>query len=251
MNRADLLWAAPPANWSLSAREIHVWAAVLEFSAQVIAELELTLSVEEQERGQRFHFVADRNAFIGRRGLLRAILAAYLKLEPREICFEYGRHGKPMLANQPEPERLQFNLARSNGLLLTAVSRCCAVGVDVERIRQLDDLDGMLNQLLSPTEEIAWRRLSVNRQNQAFLNLWTRKEACLKATGDGITKRLKEITVSFMPEGPGGELDAPFIPESSQPWTLRHLNPAPEFAAALAAPARDISVCCWQWSVKS
>ncbi len=180
---------------------------------------------------------------------MRAILASYLDLEPQEIHFEYGRHGKPFLADQPEPARLQFNLSHSHGLLLTAVSRFCAVGVDVERIRELDDMDDLANQLLSPVEEINWRKLPVDRQNCAFFNLWTRKEACLKATGDGITERLKEITVSFTTEGPAGELDAPGIPDSTQSWTLRQLNPAPGFASALAAPARDISVSCWQWSV--
>ncbi len=248
MIRADILWAAPPASWSLNAREIHVWAAALEFSAQVLADFEITLSLEEQERGQRFHFIADRNAFIGSRGLLRAILASYLDLAPQEIHFEHGRHGKPILASQPEPDRLQFNLAHSDGLFLTAVSRFCAVGVDVERIRGLENIDDLANRLLSPTEEITWRRLPVNQQNRAFFNLWTRKEACLKATGDGITERLKEITVSFTPGGPAGELEPPGLPESPQSWTLRQLDPAPEFAAALAAPARDFDVSCWHWS---
>ncbi len=251
MTFADIRWSAPPAGWSLKDREIHVWAAALEFSAQVLAELELTLSVEEHERGQKFHFIADRNVFIGSRGVLRAILAAYLELDPQEIHFAYGRHGKPILASQPEAERLQFNLAHSDGLLLTAVSRFCAVGVDVERVRGLDDLDDLANQLLSPAEEIAWRRLPVSQQNRAFFNLWTRKEACLKAIGEGIAERLKEITVSLMPEGPAGELDPPGIPDSTQAWTLTHLQPAPDFAAALAAPTRDISVSCWQWSVES
>jgi 4'-phosphopantetheinyl transferase len=221
----------------------------LEFSVQVLAGLEFNLSVAERERGQRFHFIADRNTFLGSRGLLRAILSSYLDLAPREIQFDYGRHGKPVLANQMEPHRLQFNLAHSGGLLLIAVSRFCAVGVDVERIRALENLDDLANQLLSPTEEIAWRRLPANQQNQAFFKLWTRKEACLKATGDGITERLKEITVSLMPEGPAGELDPPEIPESTQSWTLRHLNPAPEFAAALAAPARNFDLSCWHWSL--
>ena len=244
---ADILWASPPASWSLSAREIHVWAAALNFSAQVLAELEITLSLEEQQRGQKFHFVADRNAFIGSRGLLRAILASYLDLEPQEIHFEFGRYGKPILANQPEPDRLQFNLAHSDGLFLTAVSRFCAVGVDVERIRELDDIDDLANQLLSPTEEIAWRRLPLNQQKQAFFNLWTRKEACLKATGDGISERLKEITVSFTPEGPAGELEPPGVPESTESWTLRQLNPAPGYAAVLAAPVPEFELSCWHW----
>jgi len=249
MSRAQILWTVPPARCSLTSREIHVWAAALDFSAQVLAGLEITLSLEERERGEQFEFVADRNAFIGSRGVLRAILASYLDLEPQEIQFEYGRHGKPILANQPQPDRLQFNLAHSDGLFLTAVSRFCAVGVDVERIRELDDLDDLANQLLSPTEEIAWRRLPVSQQNRAFFNLWTRKEACLKATGDGITERLKEITVSFTPEGPSGQLDPPGIPGSTQAWTLRQLNPAPEYAAALAAPARNFDLSCWQWSL--
>jgi 4'-phosphopantetheinyl transferase len=244
---ADILWSAPPASWSLRDREIHVWAAALEFSSQVLSKLELTLSFEERERGRRFHFVADRNAFIGSRGMLRAILASYLKLEPKEIHFEFGRHGKPILANQPDPERLQFNLAHSDGLFLTAVSRFCAVGVDVERIRDLADTSELANQLLSPTEEIAWRRLPLEQQKMAFFNLWTRKEACLKATGDGITERLKEITVSFASAGPTGELEPPGIPESTESWTLRQLHPAPEFAAVLAAPVRNFELSCWRW----
>ena len=169
MSCPEILWLTPPSRWPLYGSEIHVWAANLRVSVEKLAGFESTLSMDEQERAGRFHFEPDRNDFVSGRGILRAILGSYLKIEPNQVHFEYGAFGKPILANQTANSRLHFNLAHSDGVFLTAVSRLCPVGVDVEHNRMIANPDDLVKQVLSKTEAVDWQSLPNDSKTAAFM----------------------------------------------------------------------------------
>jgi 4'-phosphopantetheinyl transferase len=194
-----------------------------------------TLSALELERAARFHFDHHRNRFIVGRGWLRQLLGAYLSIPADRLEFEYSPNGKPALTGSAATGGLQFNLAHSEGLGVVAIAQRVTVGIDVEGVRPLADADD-LTRFFSTREHLEFTSLPEDQKRAAFFNLWTRKEAWLKATGDGIADLLARVEVSFVPGEPSQllRLPAPF-PVAS--WSLCDLVPAPGFAAALAVAA--------------
>lgn len=248
-------WPAMPARWQLvpaelaceKPRELHVWACSLDLTLPLLQALTLTLCPAEVRRADRFHFPEHRARFIAGRGVLRAVLGRCLGTEPGSLEFQYGVHGKPELTGQFAAAGLQFNLAHCENLALIAVAWNARIGIDVERIRVLTDAGELVTRFFSPREGAAFHALSAARQPEAFFNLWTRKEAWLKATGLGISQYLAQVEVTFLP-GAGARLLC--FPESlafDGPWSLRDLRPAEGFAAALCVE-RDIGeLNCWRW----
>lgn len=145
-------WPAPPALWKLGAHEAHVWAATLANSPERISCCSKTLSPDEMERAACYHFDRDRRRFIAGRGALRAILGRYLGQEPARLKFDYSARGKPALAGCAGDKMLQFNLAHSDDLMLLAVTRVSAIGVDVERLRPLNEAENIAERFFRPAK---------------------------------------------------------------------------------------------------
>lgn len=187
-------------GFELSVDEVHVWHAVLE--EWLTDRLQIVLSEDERARADRFHFERDRNHFIVARGLLRTILASYLKVKPIDLMFCYGEKGKPTLMDDGWDNSVKFNLAHSQGMALFAFSRNREIGVDLEFIR--DELAGedVAERFFSQAEVTALRGLSPEKRRQAFFNCWTRKEAYIKACGEGLSMPLNEFDVSLVPGDP-------------------------------------------------
>ncbi|HUD83302.1 MAG TPA: 4'-phosphopantetheinyl transferase superfamily protein [Candidatus Saccharimonadales bacterium] len=245
----DISWPAPPAGWQLESDNIHVWAASVRVSPRTLTGLAATLCAAERQRAGRFHFQRDRDRFIAGRGTLRCVLGCYLRARPCAIELEYGPHGKPSLAGPFATSGLLFNLAHCEDLALLAVTRSGMIGVDVERVRTLTDADELAARFFSPRECARFRELPRSERPAAFFNIWTRKEAWLKATGDGITDSLDRVEVSFQRGEPVRLLnlpDNPVVPADR--WQLHDLAPAPGFAAALAVAADCPQPRCWHWN---
>lgn len=240
-------WPPPPAKFPLGARDIHVWAASLRVSRDHLATFSSTLSPDEQTRAGKFIFERDRNRYIAARGMLRVILARYLRQNPDAIKFTYTDRGKPSIANLPENEPLHFNLAHSDDLAVFAFCRACPVGIDVERLRPIKDIEGIAERFFSPRETAQLKSLSATKRHAGFFNLWTRKEAWLKATGDGIGDLLAEVEVSLLPGEPARLLSLFDDADAAAKWTLHDLAPAPNFKAALAVPCSDLNLHCCSW----
>lgn len=247
MPELEINWPVPAAFPPLAGAEVHVWAAPLELPEVRLAAIAATLSPDEQARAARFHFVRDRGRFIAGRGFLRALLGRYLQAEPSQLKFTYSPRGKPSLT-APADQDLHFNLAHSDGLALLAVTRACPVGVDVERINPLRDAEGITERFFSTRESAALKALPADQKPVAFFNLWTRKEAWLKATGDGISEFLSKSEVSLLPDEPARFLSILGDAQAAAAWTLQDLSPAAGFKAALAAPAQDLRLHCWRWA---
>jgi 4'-phosphopantetheinyl transferase len=242
-----LLWDFPPEQRHLTDYEVHIRAASLKKATDSISALEQILSPDEQARAQQFKLEADRNCFIAGRGLLRTILSSYAEMDPAQLQFTYSKRGKPALSNISEQGTLYFNVAHSKDLLLIAVTRACAVGIDVEWIRPINNAEEIATRFFSPREAAKLMALANDQHIPAFFNLWTRKEAWLKATGDGLSEMLREVEVSFLPEEPARVLAISGNEEAAQCWTLLELTPASGFAAAVAVEAKGLQFSYWQW----
>jgi 4'-phosphopantetheinyl transferase len=230
-----IIWPVPPDKVALGAIDVHVWAAPLEQPPSLVSRCAAVLSPDEVERASRFRFDKHRNRFIVGRAMLRSLLGEYLDCLPRQLEFVYGVHGKPALTGE-FPEALHYNVAHSDDILLVAVTRVGAVGVDVEQIRPVSEADELVERFFSPRENALFKKLSPDQKSIAFFNLWTRKEAWLKATGEGIAHSLNRVEVTFLPGEAPELLALPQNSGSKNDWILRELIPATGFTGALALP---------------
>ncbi|MEX2553348.1 MAG: 4'-phosphopantetheinyl transferase superfamily protein, partial [Actinomycetota bacterium] len=141
------------------------------------------LSPEEAARAERFVFDRDRNRFVAGRGALRSLLAHYQGVEPREVVLEYSHYGKPFLPRELGRDQLEFNLSHSDDWALIGITLGRRLGVDLERLRVLDDLEGLARTVFSRRELAELAEVPEPERTEAFFNCWTRKEAFIKACG--------------------------------------------------------------------
>ena len=231
----DICWPLPPRDFPfrLPRNAVHLWAFPLDVEADRLRALERFVTSKELDRANRYHFPLDRHRFLAARGQLRLLLSRYLENDPEALDFSYGFYGKPGLSEQWAGTNLQFNLAHSDSLAVVAIADA-ECGIDVEQIRLLDDFDDLVARFFSPREKLGFKQLPAEEKPAAFFNLWTRKEAWLKAVGKGIGYALDRVEVSYLPRTPARLLA---LPEAAGPfsrWTLEAFEPAPGFAAALA-----------------
>jgi len=239
------IWRHPLAWPGLSEGEVHVWRAVLVQPNPVVQELWHALDQGERDRAEQFRFQRDRERFIVAHGLLRTILGGYLGVAPRQLSFCYGAHGKPALA----PERgaaLSFNLSHAHELALYAITRERAVGVDIEHMRPgIADI-AIAERFFSPHEVAALQALPNAERGLAFFTCWTRKEAYIKARGEGLSLPLDQFEVSLTPGAPAALLDVADDQRERDRWELQALDPGPGYVAALAVEGHGWALHCWQ-----
>jgi 4'-phosphopantetheinyl transferase len=240
------LWAPAPNTLSLSNDDTHVWRAWLDRSPAETGTFHALLSADEQERAARFHFEHDRRRFIVARGLLRTILARYLACEAQEVRFDYGDNGKPFLHPHHDNAGLQFNLAHSHQMALYAIALQRAVGVDVEYKRRLTDGGKIAHRFFSPDEAKLVVDAAPGEQQQAFFQIWTRKEAYIKAIGLGLAQPLAEFEVAQPQVGPLSFVHLVKRPEAEDRWRIVDLDPHPEYAAALVVEGEQYRLSRWR-----
>lgn len=229
--------AAPP----LFPAEVHVWAVDLSGSARREREL---LAPEERERAERFRFDRHRDRFTAARGALRSILGAYVGRAPRSLRFAEGAQGKPEL---PDAAGVHFNVSHSEAVALIAVGSVGPLGVDVEWHRPLEDLDELARRNFSARENARLAELAEERRAEAFFTCWTRKEAFVKALGEGLSHPLDSFDVTLAPGEPARFLEIRSAAPGDPEWRLHELVCPPRFSAALVTPAPDPVVRCWRW----
>jgi 4'-phosphopantetheinyl transferase len=244
----DYIWRPPPAEPALARDEVHVWRAPLSLSAARIHELRQTLSTDELERAESFRFLKDRQRFIAARGILRAILSRYLKVEPGLLRFCYNAYGKPALdSGTGRSNEISFNMAHSGQLAVYALTLTRQLGIDIEHIRAVPDYERIAEQFFSPQEQSALRAIPAHLKSEAFFNCWTRKEAYVKARGEGLSLPLDQFAVSLTPGEPARLLSIAGAPHELAHWSLRELQPGPGYVGAVAIGATDWQLQCWQW----
>jgi 4'-phosphopantetheinyl transferase len=215
----------------IPADEIHLWRATLDQPAETTERLHGLLARDELARAAKFRFPRDRDRYIVGRGLLRTLLAGYLDRPPREFRFEYGAFGKPKLEGDGPP----FNLSHSGALALYAFNADTEIGVDVELSRGDFAQERIAERFFSQKEVHVLRSLPERQQPLAFMTCWTRKEAFIKARGDGLSLPLASFDVSLAPDAPAALLHTAWSPAEPAGWWLCDLSDASRgYVAAMA-----------------
>lgn len=225
---------------NLGTRDVHVWRVSLDQPLAIVGRFFQLLSVDEQARAARFHFERDRQHFIVARGCLRAILARYLEIDPREIQFTYTPYGKPELSTSTSQSRpLNFNLAHSGGFALYALTEVGEIGVDLEHVRPEFAGDDIARRFFSSDEVARLTELPAKVRHEAFFNCWTRKEAFIKAKGMGLSLPLDQFDVTMAPDEPATLLRTRWDENEAARWSLKTIDLGPGYVAAVALASRD------------
>jgi len=221
--------------------EVDVWQAALAQPAEKVARLAQILSEDELERAQRFYFEKDRTHFMVARGFLRCTLAAYLGVRPERLCFKYNAFGKPSLA-LPRISWLRFNLSHAGEIALLAVTAGREIGIDVELIRPGMAEESIPERLFSQSEVDLLRSLPQEHQDNGFFDCWTRKEAFVKAKGQGLSIPLDEFDVSFAPGLPAALLQVRADPGEVARWSMHALRMRAGYAGALVVEGDGVRI---------
>lgn len=211
------------------AREIHVWRLRLEVPGAIVARFERLLAPDEMERAGRFQFEHLRRRFVIARAALRLLLSRYLHVPAEQILFTYGPKGKPRVTGAS----IHFNTSHSGDLALLAFAGC-EIGVDIEQIRPLPELEEIAKRFFCAQEAAELTSLPLSERERAFFRCWTRKEAYLKAVGDGLSAPLDGFQVSLRPNEPARFIHIGGDWTECGAWTLHDLSAGSQYAAALA-----------------
>lgn len=237
-------WAAPPDSFDLPADSVHVWRIHLKADAVDPAQFKNVLNAEERERATRFRFATDYNRYVVGRGALRILLGSYASTQPTALQFTYSKHGKPALASPYDETQLQFNVSHSGAVILIALAHRHAVGVDVEAIERRVAEERIAERFFSPDEVAQLRSLPETAQHAAFFECWTRKEAFIKAHGEGLSLPLDSFSVAFGPNEAARLVRFEREPGPDE-WTLRAPTVGEGYAAAVCVAAPEADMACF------
>ena len=205
----------------------------LDVDAAALRAAVALLSDTERQRARRFAFDRERRRFTVARARLRQLLAARLGVRPESVELNYGTHGKPVLAGRHANTELHFNLSHSEDVAVYALAHGRDIGIDVEAVRVLRDADEIAARFFSHCENQAYLALEMHDRPQGFFNCWTRKEAFVKALGDGLSHPLDRFDVSLAPGEPARILSVDGIAADDNAWTVHSFVPWPGFIAAV------------------
>ena len=241
-NSRDSVWKIPLRSPTLKDNEIHVWRANLELSPPKIERLTALLSSDEIARADRFRFPQHRRRFIVARGILRQLLGDYLSVAPHSLNFAYEARGKPFLTG--EDTNIKFNISHSQEYALFGFTRKYLIGVDLEYQRSMDCLKIAERFFLPQEFEII--RQAASERTKLFFQLWTAKEAYLKALGTGLSGSLTSIEIAL-------DLHQhPYIQsleEDKLDWSLYSCTPAKSYLGAIAVKtsSSEPQIFFWHW----
>lgn len=213
----------------LDTNEIHIWDIPLQ-SACRSAAIEAVLSPDERYRASRYRLAGPRLQFVTARAKLRQILGQYLEIAPSSLRFSYGAQGKPTLLGATS---LSFNLAHSGQRVLIAVARSRQIGIDLELVRPLPDLMDIAQRFFTAEEAADLISLGNHERELAFYKCWTRKEAFIKCTGDGLSAPLNSFQVTLYPNDTARIVKVNGCEDPACHWTLVDLSSDSEYAAAV------------------
>ena len=205
--------------------DVHIFFVALDERGLHSAHV---LDADERRRAARFHFERDRIRYVAAHVALREVVARALGRAPATVRWTYGRHGKPAIVDHPE---LGFNLSHSGDRAVVAIAWRREVGVDLERIAEVDELE-VAKLVFSAAEQAALRERVADRRH-TFFRIWACKEALVKARGDGLGGPLAAFDVAAQPQA-GDVLIANRL-DDPRAWSIRQLDAEPGYAAAIAA----------------
>lgn len=200
------------------------------------------LSRAERARMERFKHPADGRLFAFFRAGMRLLLADRLGVAPEDVALAETATGKPFLAAPVPGPKLHFNLSHCGARAVLALTELGEIGVDIECKREFRSGPRLAERILSEREARDHRAIPVGEQSSALLRAWTRKEAYLKATGEGLSRPLREVEVSLAAEAPARILRVSGSSKEAARWTLHHIDPAPDLIGAVACAADEAPI---------
>jgi len=234
------------AQVELAEDEVQLWRVDLEAIRSNEFRWQELLSSDEITRAARFHFADDRQRFVASRAWLRTILAAFLVAEPSELNFSYSKNQKPFLGSAYAESGISFNISHSGGIGLYAFARRREIGVDVEQIRRGFDVESIADRFFSASEREKLAALPESEKVDAFFRCWTRKEAYIKAIGEGLSLPLSQFDVSLEALETNALLAT--RPDSSEAgqWSIRDVSGGAGYSAALCVRGHDWRLTHWR-----
>ena len=212
-------------------RGVQIWRIWLTAPDAALTSYGATLSTDERDRAERYRFEKLRRSYILSRGALRILLAHYLGCPPNEIELICGPKGKPALKGS---SRIRFNVSHSGHMAAFAFTLDCELGVDVEQLRKVDNMELIATRFFSSAEASELLSLQPSDRCLAFFRCWTRKEAYVKAIGEGLAIPLNRFQVTLLPGVPARFVQIAGEMGTAKDWTLHDLAVAPDYVGALA-----------------
>ncbi len=239
------IWKISPQNLNLPPGVVHVWLADLNQSDACVERLTQTLAPGELDRANRFRFPHLRRNYLTRQGILRDLLGRYIGTGGTAVQFVFGAAGKPALAANPQ---LQFNMSQSQHLALYGFMLDHAIGVDIEFERPLADLEDVARYYFAAEERTSLFSLPRDQQVTAFIQCWSRKEAFIKAVGEGLRYPLDAFAVTLAPDIPARLLRVDAQPEAVDQWRYATFDVPGEYAAAAVVTHPHWELEQFQWT---
>lgn len=247
-NKLNIIWQNSFSQPLLANNRAHVWRANLDLPTTEIERLAAVLSVDEIARANQFHFIEHRKRFIATRAILRQLLENYLEISPNKIELEYGNCGKPQLAASMGDNSLQFNISHSQEYALYGFTNHHLIGVDLEYLREMENITELSKRFFAHREFQLIADFSGREQLAAFYQLWTAKEAYLKAIGTGLSDSLTDIELTFNGRNPKLQAIKGDISNAGK-WSMYHFAPAPNYVSTIIVnikiPKQQIDF--WYW----
>jgi len=212
---------------------VHLELIDLDVAAAATARSRSLLAADELRRAERFLREADRARFIAARAMLRGILGRALDVPPPRVVFVYGPHGKPALAPPLAASGLRFNLSHSGGKALVVWTIGGEIGADIELVRSVRYGVKIARRYFSDDEQAVMTRPDAPPWNEAFFRCWTRKEAFIKAIGDGLAYPLRSFSVPMTPAPSKDPVRVYGDASASSRWSLSSIDAGPGFLAAV------------------
>lgn len=220
----------------ISPAEIHVWLASDGLDVEAGAVCERILSSDEIEQARRFHFQKDRSRYLATRVFVRRVLSRYEPFNPADWVFLKNPYGRPEIdAGKMGIRDLFFNLSHSAGLIVVAVSKGRAVGVDLEHVSRREDLLRLAQQHFAPAEHTDFGRTPIELCPDRFFQFWTLKEAYIKARGMGVSIPLARFGFRLDRCGAIDLEIAPELGDDPRRWQCWQFCPANGYIVALCA----------------
>jgi 4'-phosphopantetheinyl transferase len=210
----------------LQSVRLHVEA--LDVGEAAIARSLRLIDAAERARAARFRFARDASRFVARRARMRELLSEHAGEAPERLAFALGPNGKPILRNGA----CHFSLSHSYGLMMLAVAET-EVGCDIERIDPDLDWPPIAGRLFAPAEYDALRSMPQAPARRGFFDCWTRKEAYVKALGQGLSHPLDSFEVSV-------DREPRLCAEPG--WRLCDVAPDDRYAGAVVAKADVVRI---------
>ncbi|MCP4050856.1 MAG: 4'-phosphopantetheinyl transferase superfamily protein, partial [bacterium] len=214
---------------------VHIWSCRLTQHQKVLDKLNLTLSDDERKKADRFHFKHHKNGYIVCRGVLRKLLSIYLDTDPGKILFKYNKYGKPEYKAEKHSDKIYFNISHSKNICILGFSKKIQTGVDIEYVRTISSIDKIAERFFSKKEYNDFK--SAKNKKTAFFSCWTRKEAFIKAMGNGLYHPLHSFDVTLLANKPAKILSIDNCPDTASEWTLYDLPYFHKYKAAVVVKA--------------